>query len=359
MNQKGNHSERVGSDEISIKELVFRLKKPFKYLISKWYILVITGIIGGLMGFLFAKNKKTTYTATTTFVLETGEQGGGLGQYAGVAAMVGIDLQGGGNGIFQGDNLLELYKSQKMIEAALLQKTSIESHKTLLDQYLNQEHIKENWIKNSPDLLKINYNNITQPDKLLQRKRDSVVTAVVSDIKRNALDVGKLDKKLSLLKIAVRSNDESFAQELNISLVDQVNDFYVRTKTKKSLETVKILQNKVDSVRSVMNGAISSAAITVDQTPNLNPTRQAQRIAPVQRSQFSAETNKAILGQLVQHLEMSKMNLLKDSPLIQIVDEPRLPLENDKIALLKVAVIAFIVGAFIAGLALLFKGIIR
>jgi len=273
--------------------------------------------------------------------------------------MVGIDLQGGGNGIFQGDNLLELYKSKKMIEAALLQQSSKESHKTLLDQYLNQEDIKENWLKNSPDLLKINYNNITQPDKLLQRKRDSVVTAVVSDIKRNALDVGKLDKKLSLLKIAVRSDDESFAQELNISLVDQVNDFYVQTKTKKSLETVKILQNKVDSVRSVMNGAISSAAITVDQTPNLNPTRQAQRIAPVQRSQFSAETNKAILGQLVQHLEMSKMNLLKDSPLIQIVDEPRLPLENDKIALLKAVVMTFIMGVFIAGLALLFKGIIK
>jgi len=210
MNQENNNCERVGSDEISIKELVFKLKKPFKYLISKWYILIITGIIGGLIGFLYAKGKKTTYTATTTFVLETGEQGGGLGQYAGVAAMVGIDLQGGGNGIFQGDNLLELYKSKKMIEAALLQQSSKESHKTLLDQYLNQEDIKENWLKNSPDLLKINYNNITQPDKLLQRKRDSVVTAVVSDIKRNALDVGKLDKKLSLLKIAVRSDDESF-----------------------------------------------------------------------------------------------------------------------------------------------------
>lgn len=359
MNQKTNNSERIGPDEISIKELVFKLKKPFKYLISKWYILVITGIIGGLIGFLYAKNKKTTYTATTTFVLETGEQGGGLGQYAGVAAMVGIDLQGGGNGIFQGDNLLELYKSKKMIEAALLQKLSKESQKTLLDQYLNQEHIRENWIKNSPELLKINYADVTQSNKVLQRKRDSVVTAVVTEIKRNALDVGKLDKKLSLLKIAVRSDDESFAQELNISLVDQVNDFYVQTKTKKSLETVKILQNKVDSVRSVMNGAISSAAITVDQTPNLNPTRQAQRIAPVQRSQFSAETNKAILGQLVQHLEMSKMNLLKDSPLIQIVDEPRLPLENDKIVLLKAAVIAFIVGVFIAGVALLFKGIIK
>ena len=359
MNQKSNNSERVGPEEISIKELVFKLKKPFKYLFSKWYILVITGIIGGLIGFLYAKNKKTTYTATTTFVLETGEQGGGLGQYAGVAAMVGIDLQGGGNGIFQGDNLLELYKSKKMIEAALLQKSSKESQKTLLDQYLDQEHIRENWIKNSPELLKINYTNVTQPNKVLQRKRDSVVTAVVTDIKRNALDVGKLDKKLSLLKIAVRSDDESFAQELNISLVDQVNDFYVQTKTKKSLETVKILQNKVDSVRSVMNGAISSAAITVDQTPNLNPTRQAQRIAPVQRSQFSAETNKAILGQLVQHLEMSKMNLLKDSPLIQIVDEPRLPLENDKIVLLKAAALFFIVGAFIAGLALLFKGIIK
>ncbi len=359
MNQGNNNFERVGSDEISIKELVFKLKKPFRYLISKWYILVAAGIVSCFICFFYVKSKKTTYTATTTFVLETGEQGGGLGQYAGVAAMVGIDLQAGGNGIFQGENLLELYKSQKMIEAALLQKSYKEPDKSLLDQYLNREHIKANWLKNSPDLLKINYNDITQPNKLLQRKRDSVVTSIVTDIKRNALDVGKLDKKLSLLKIAVRSDDESFAKELNVSLVDQVNDFYVQTKTKKSLETVKILQNKVDSVRSVMNGAISSAAITVDQTPNLNPTRQAQRVAPVQRSQFSAETNKAILSQLVQHLEMSKMNLLKDSPLIQIVDEPRLPLENDKIALLKAVVIAFIIGAILAGLALLFKGVIN
>jgi uncharacterized protein involved in exopolysaccharide biosynthesis len=95
-----------------------------------------------------------------------------------------------------------------------------------------------------------------------------------------------------------------------------------------------------------MNGAIYSAASVADATPNLNPTRQVQRAAPVQRAQFSAETNKAVLGEMVKNLEMSKMALLKETPLIQVVDEPVFPLEKQVFGKIK----AFIVGSLILAL---------
>jgi hypothetical protein len=121
----------------------------------------------------------------------------------------------------------------------------------------------------------------------------------------------------------------------------------VQTKTKKSLQNVNMLQTKVDSVRSVMTGAIYRIASVTDATPNLNPTKQSQRIVPVQQSQFSAETNKAILGELVKNLEFSKMALLRDAPLIQEIDQPIFPLERQKTGKLKSMIIGGIVGVFL------------
>src|SRR5690606_6776290 len=128
-------------------------------------------------------------------------------------------------------------------------------------------------------------------------------------------------------------------------LVREVNEFYIQTKTKKSTDNIAILEAKVDSVRTVMSGAIYSAAKVSDATPNLNPTRQVQRIVPAQEAQFSAEANKAILSQLLQNLELSKMNLLQEQPLIQLVDQPVYPLKVDRIGKLK----GIVIGGFLFG----------
>lgn len=333
------------SDEISLKELILKTQEWFKYLLSKWYVLVLAGILGGIGGFFYAKSQKPLYTASTTFVLEAGDSGGSLGQYAGMAAMMGIDLGGAGGGIFQGDNLLELYKSRKMIEAALLTSNEESNNQILLEQYLEITKSKERWKTKVPALLDVDFTKDVQPSVAKQRLRDSIIADAVIAINKNILQVSKPDKKLSIIKVDVISEDESFSKEFNEALVREVNEFYVQTKTKKSLDNIAILQHKTDSVRSVMNGAISSAAVIIDATPNLNPTKQAQRVVPAQRSQFSAETNRAILGQLVQNLEMSKMALLKEAPLIQKVDEPIYPLAVKKLGKVK----SGIIGAFLFG----------
>lgn len=331
-----------GQEELSLKELILKLQSWFRYLLSKWLVLFLAGILGGGLGFLYAWYKKPVYTATTTFVLESGDQGGGgLAQYAGMAAMVGIDIGGGKDGLFQGENILELYKSRKMIEATLLKSSVTDPKMLLIDYYLSLNGARERWKKKRLELIGIDFRNDRQ--KELQRAKDSIIQHAVRDINKEYLKVGKLDKKLSIIKVDVKSNDEVFSKEFNEALVKEVNDFYIQTKTKKSLDNIKILEEKTDSVRAVMNSNINIVASIIDATPNLNPTRQSQRVGPTQRSQFSAETNKAILGHLVQNLELSKMALMKETPLIQVVDDPVMPLEIEKTGKVK----SIIIGSFL------------
>ena len=323
-----NFRKNMLAEEVSLKTVIVKARDWTKFLFSKWKVLLLLGILGASIGFFYAKTKKTIYTATTTFVLDAGGESGGLGQYAGIASVLGVDIGGSGNGnIFQGDNLIELYRSRKMIQAALLAKSNSDSSKLILDYYFELNKTREKWKKQSPDLLNINFidNNRSQ----YKRQKDSILQNLIIDINKSNLFVGKLDKNASIFKVDVKSQHEVFSKEFNEELVKEVNDFYIQTKTKKSLNNIAILQDKTDSVKNVMNGDIVRVASIADATPNLNPTRQAQRMVPTQKSQFSAETNKAILSQLIQNLELSKMTLMKEAPLIQKLDEPLYPLETE------------------------------
>jgi len=314
------------NDDISLSEVVSAIQSWAAYLFSKWLVIAIFVVIGAAIGFLYSSLTKPTYTANTTFVLEeTGAPGGGLGQYANLANMVGIDLGGGGNGLFTSDNIIEIYKSRKMLQTVLLSSFNFGGKDDLLiDRYLEFNGYREKW-KNQPDLKNLNFSSL---DKftLLQ---DSVLGEAIKDINKRYLSVTKLDKKSSIIKVSVTSKDQLFAKALTEKVVSTVNDFYVQTKTKKSQDNLAILQHQTDSVRSVMNGAIFSGASALDATPNLNPARQVLRTS-VQRSQFNAEANKAMLTELLKNLELSKITLRKETPLIQIIDQPVLPLDKEK-----------------------------
>jgi hypothetical protein len=341
-------STSVDSAEFSVKEFILMFKEWRKYLLSKWLLILLLGLLGGLLGFIYAKFKKTTYTATTTFVLEEGSGGGAgaLGQYAGLASMVGVDV-GGGGGLFSGDNIIELYKSRSMLQKALLDSFFLDNKKLLLiERYFEGKSQEERDKSNSILKGTINSTKI--------RLQDSLVGVVVNDIKMNYLNVAKIDKKLSIIKVEVQSKDEVFAKEFADKVVATVNMFYIDTKTKRSIENIIILKRQKDSVQAVMNGAIFASAATMDATPNLNPTRQTLR-APVQKAQFNAESNKTILGELVKNLELSKISLRKETPLIQVIDQPIYPLEKNRLGKSKGVIIGGILTGFLTIMVLITK----
>ena len=106
--------------ELSLKALFQSIHTWIDYLRSKWIKIALLTACGLLLGYLYTRYIKLTYTADSTFVLAEGGASSGLSPYAGLASIIGIDIGSSGNGIFQGDNIVELYRSHTMLKKTLL-----------------------------------------------------------------------------------------------------------------------------------------------------------------------------------------------------------------------------------------------
>lgn len=332
------------SQEISLKELLLKANSAFKFIKSKWIIILLFTIIGCGLGLLYSIYKKPAYTATSTFVLEDSKSGG-LGQYASLASLAGIDISAGGaGGVFQGDNILELYKSRLMIEKALLSQAKFgNKNQLLIDRYIDFNKLREKWRKE--DHLDSIY-FFGNPAKF-SRKQDSIITDIIVLFNKKVLNVDKLDKKLSIIKVTVTTSDELFSKEFNSKLVETVNNFYTQTKTKKSYQNVQVLQKQADSVKRILNNSISGVAAAIDAEPNANPLYLTLRV-PSQKKQVDVQASTAIYSEIVKNLEISKISLRQDVPLIQVIDQPVLPLAVNKVGILTGILLGGLLSCFLA-----------
>jgi hypothetical protein len=329
------------ASEISLKEVLLKLGEWNRYLFSRKLLILGFTLVGAVLGVTYSIFKKPVYTAKSVFALEEAGLPGGLSEYAGIASMMGFNLGGSTEGLFSGDNILELYKSRNMLAKALLSEGDFKGKPQLLiERYIDSYELRKKW-EDRPALQNISFKN---KDKLTLRQ-DSVINEVVKAINKNNLSVTKPDKSLSIIYVETKSIDQLFAMEFNNLVVKNVNDFYIQTKTKKAVHNLNVLQHQTDSVRRALNRAISGVASTIDVNPNPNLARQSLKV-PTQYRQIDAEANKAILIELVKSLEMSKVSLRKETPLIQLIDEPVLPLQKSRFGKLKGLLVGGFLGAF-------------
>lgn len=353
MTELNDKNKQGQTDAISFDEIAAKSRFALKYLGTKWLIILCFTILGGCIGLAYSIFKKPIYTATCTFVLEDGTSGGGLSQYAGLASLAGLDLGGGGGGggVFHGDNILELYKSRLMIEKALLSNADFNGKSDLLiNRYVNFNDLKSKWKKN-PDLDNITFTG--DPSKF-NRKQDSIITDIVENFNKHVLVVFRLDKKLAIIKVQTISPDELFAKQFTDKLVETVNDFYVLTKTKKGLQNVRVLQKQADSIKLQLNNSISGVATAADASPNANPQLTALRV-PSQKRQIDVQANTAIYGEIVKNLEISKVSLIQETPIIQVIDSPVLPLSVTHIGKIMGCIIGALAAAFLTCISIVFK----
>ena len=151
---------------------------------------------------------------------------------------------------------------------------------------------------------------------------------------------------MNIISVQVKSADPLFAKAFAENVVSTVNAFYIQTKTKGILHNLLLLQHQADSVRKSLNASISGTAAALDVYPNPNPTMQSLRV-PSQKRQIDVQASGAIYAEVIKNLEIAKSSLQRETPLIQMIDEPVLPLANDKIgkakSLFTGMIIAFIV----------------
>ena len=336
-----NNNLATEQDEISLKELIQKIQEWIAYLKTQWKLIIGIAALGGIIGFAYASFQKPTYSANTTFVLEE-DKGGGGGAMS-LASSFGFDLGGGGGGLFTNSNIIELMKSRLVVEKTLLTPVQVAGKEiSLADYYIQINELKEGWAK-KPALANIDF-PINADRTKFSLVQDSILQTISAGLIKENLVIVQKDKKASIISLTVKTESELFSKLFCEQLLNETSDFYIETKSKKARLNVDILQRQADSIRAELNSAITGVATTSDNVYNLNPAFNVKR-TPSTRRQVDVQANTAILTQLVAQLELSKVSLRKETPLVQLIDRPILPLEKDKVGRLK----SLVLGGFLAG----------
>ena len=327
--------QQIENDEISLKELIQKIQEWIAYLKTQWKLIIGIAALGGIIGFAYASFQKPTYLATTTFVLEEDKGGGGgLGGAMGLASSFGFDLGGGGGGLFTSSNIIELMKSRLVVEKTLLNPVQIAGKEISLADY----YVKINKLK-----IKVTF-PVNADRTKFSLEQDSILQTISAGLTKNNLVITQKDKKASIISLTVKTENELFSKLFCEELLNETSDIYIETKSKKSRLNVDILQHQADSIRAELNSAITGVATASDNVYNLNPAFNVKK-TPGTKRQVDVQANTAILTQLVAQLELSKVSLRKETPLVQLIDRPILPLQKEKVGRLK----SLIFGGFLAG----------
>jgi hypothetical protein len=345
------------NDEITLKELLLKAKEWYTYLLSQWKTIVLAGIIGALLGLGYSFTKKPIYTASLTYALEDGKAaGGGLGS---LASSFGFDIggAGGNSGAFSGANLMELFKSRAMVEQTLLAPVRQNNKSiSLAEMYIQDKKWREKW-EEKPALKNITF--LPNSDRAkFTRLQDSIFGVIYNDLSKNALTVDQKDKKVAIGTITLKGTNEYFAQQFTLALTKTVTDFYIETKSKRAKENMDILVRQTDSIRGELNGAITGVAVANDNTFGLNPALNVKRV-PSARRQVDVQANTAILTEIVKQAELAKVTLRKETPLIQVIDQPILPLPKEKFGKVKGILLGGILAGFLTVLGLIVRRIFK
>ncbi|MEQ8684147.1 MAG: exopolysaccharide biosynthesis protein [Imperialibacter sp.] len=337
-------------DKISLRELIERARNLLDYVFDNWKVVGLCVVLGGILGFLYTL-RKPTYVAETTFALEESSK---LDQLSGLATSVGIDvgaLGGDEENLFKGENILELYKSKKMLIEALLTEADYQGKpEKLIYPFARELKWDQKW-ESKPYLRGINFDI---PREQFTHRHDSILLEAVEELKDSYVEVEKPSRRLNIISVKVRFKDAIFARIFDAELVRVVNDFYYHSKTRKSQETVETFQHQADSIRASVNNSMIGIASTMEFAPNLNSLYKTKTV-PLQQKQIDLQISLAAYGEIIKSLELAKLSLRDKQPLIQIIDKPLNYLENNKWKWYKGLVIGAFLGGVLSCLFFLFK----
>ena len=340
------------NNSVALTDIIASAKNFIKFIQSKIKLLGLLIILGGVLGLAYYFITSPKYQATATFIVEEKSSGSGL---AGMAGQLGFDissLTGGNAGLFDGDNILEIIKSRNIIESVLLSKVDIAdsaNNKTLADLYYETSGLKNKLEGKSNDLANLNFSSIKNGvgHTILQ---DSVLYMMIEKINKDNLNVQRTNKKGSIISISTNSTNPQFSKLFSERLLNETSEMYIKIKVGNLSSNINRLQNKADSLQALLNRtSYQSAALN---TFDANEAYKSSAV-PEEMSQRDKLVLNTLYAEVVKNVEILRISLINQKPIIQVLDLPKFPLVNQQKSFLIIELIGLLAGLVIGLLYLL------
>jgi len=312
---------------IKMASVLDEVKAFVQYLFSQiklFLVLIVAGLILGL-GYYFWQ--KPQYVGKASFILEekSGGMGGGI---SGLASQFGFDIGSltGSAGLFAGDNILDILKSRTIIEKVLLTKidtTKGVNGKTLADLYLEWSKLKQKW-SDDKQLSTLNFTG-SIAGKPNTRLQDSVLLVIYQKLIKKNVSVERLNKKGSIIEVTASSQSEIFSKLFTERLVFETIKMYVDIKTSVAAKNIIRLEKRSDSLMSLLNTkSYKSASL---QILDANAAYKSAAV-PVEVTQRDKSVTYALYSEVMKNLEASRMAIAGQTPVINLLDNAKYPLED-------------------------------
>jgi uncharacterized protein involved in exopolysaccharide biosynthesis len=331
-------------DEIDLRDIILPIWKARKQILT---IATLFGILGGIVGFL----TPATYTATSTFLPQTSQAGGGLsGSLGGLASLAGINLNAP---IAGGEIPPTMYEkvlaSEPFKKRLLAAKIVVGGDSVVYGRYL----------ENQPNSV---FGTITEytiglPGKIIgaisggTKELDGGGNGSLQELTDEEYSLhkalsGKIfltaDKKEGVVSISVVEGDPLVAAQIAQVTESALQDWIIEHKIKNTKAQYGFIERQFKEKEKEFFSIQEELANYTDRNQNV---LSASYLTRLDRLQAEFNLVNTVYSELAKQKEQAAIQLSKDTPTFSVLDPVKVPKEKTgpKKSL-------FILGAFLIGL---------
>jgi uncharacterized protein involved in exopolysaccharide biosynthesis len=334
------------NDEIQIKDILIKFLEYKSFLLKNKITIITFSFFFLTIGVFYNVISDKKYNAELTFVVESEPGGNSLGVMSGVASQMGFDFSGNNSSTFSQSNIIELLKSRGVISNTLMQLGKVDSKSDLLiEHYLTINKTRKDWT-NINHLQALSFHNSST------YTHDSISGVIWKNIIENNLTIELTSNDANLITLSFTSSNQEFAKEFVEILIDQMSKMYISHQTAMANNTLDFLKDRSDSVFLELEIAEQEFAKVKDINQRIIKATGRLRELQLMRK---VEVLNTMYLEIVKNLELSKITLLDKTPIINIIDEPILPLQDHKMSTILAGLLSGFLGFFSSFIYFIFR----
>ena len=332
------------NDEITLKELILKIKEYGREIVRKWWVVLIFLVL--CCGFMLYKQSKSKpdYTASLTFIVKTD---GGL-SFGGLSALLG-----GGGGNTKLDRLMEFARSRRVIQTTLFNPIDIQGDTNFFANHLIKDlDLHKSWQKDTTGLKDFLFKlsdaeRLSNPNNFTRLENKVLLNLHNTLAGKTAIFSAGYDKKSEIITLGITTHNEELSINFLKSLYANLTTYYIREATSKEEKTYANLRMQVDSVKRAMDGSTLAAARAQDAGRGTFLEEDKEKIDKLRREGMISAT---VYGEALKNLAMATVSKENSVPTVKDLDMPIAPIKPEQLSLIKALAIGIALGLFLGSL---------
>ncbi len=342
-------------DEISLRELILKLKYFVEELLRSWRLLALCILLAVAYQVYQYITFEPVYTARMTFSVDE-EEGGSASGITGILGQFGLGSVRPSR--YNLDKILALSKSRRVLGQTLFVKAVVNDKEDYLANHLIGIYANEEEEASQTSFTFFTSDSLALFGRAENEKLLALYGLIIGppDDPAKALLASNYNEDTNIMSLEMTTSNEALSIALTEGLFQKLSEYYIEKAVEKQLQTLKIIEAKKDSVLGVLRATEYNLAQFGDTRQGL--VRKTDQISELRlRREITALS--AMYAEVLKNTEVADFSLKNKTPFIQIIDSPLSPIAPTQLSLFRKLILGVLIGGLVGSIFVIGRRIIQ